>query len=153
MSFSAEVVLEGIAKAGSRGKCTPMGRAAMSLDLQALQRGLAELAGAGGAEAAADALRIVDTYIKVSMSTLLTAHSDFKKATKPSSLCLPGTNTSSHMKSRWTEWMTRSHRYRGAEKASLPAHPRGPGAGLWRCQQGGIAPWLAHMIVNCTLSG
>ena len=43
MSFSAEMVLEGIAKAGSRGKCTPMGRAAMSLDLQALQRGMAEL--------------------------------------------------------------------------------------------------------------
>ena len=71
MSFSAEVVLEGIAKAGSRGKCTPMGRAAMSLDLQALQRGMAELAGPGGAEAAADALRIVDTYIKVTMSTML----------------------------------------------------------------------------------
>ena len=32
---------------------------------QALQRGLAELAGPAGAEAAADALRIVDTYIKV----------------------------------------------------------------------------------------
>ena len=34
MNFTAEVVLEGIAKAGARGKCTPMGRAAMSLDLQ-----------------------------------------------------------------------------------------------------------------------
>ena len=34
MNFTAEVVLEGIAKAGSRGKCTPMGRASMSLDLQ-----------------------------------------------------------------------------------------------------------------------
>jgi len=33
--------------------------------MQALQRGMAELAGPGGAEAAADALRIVDTYIKV----------------------------------------------------------------------------------------
>ena len=76
MSFSAEVVLEGIAKAGSRGKCTPMGRAAMSLDLQALQRGMAELAGPGGAEAAADALRIVDTYIKASLSTLLTTTSN-----------------------------------------------------------------------------
>ena len=32
---------------------------------QALQRGMAELAGPAGAEAAADALRIVDTYIKV----------------------------------------------------------------------------------------
>ena len=38
MNFTAEVVLEGIAKAGSRGKCTPMGRAAMSLDLQVTQR-------------------------------------------------------------------------------------------------------------------
>ena len=37
MNFTAEVVLEGIAKAGSRGKCTPMGRAAMSLDLQVTQ--------------------------------------------------------------------------------------------------------------------
>ena len=37
MNFTAEVVLEGIAKAGSRGKCTPMGRAAMSLDLQVIQ--------------------------------------------------------------------------------------------------------------------
>ena len=36
MNFTAEVVLEGIAKAGSRGKCTPMGRAAMSLDLQVI---------------------------------------------------------------------------------------------------------------------
>ena len=34
MHFTAEVVLEGIAKAGAKGKCTAMGRAAMSLDLQ-----------------------------------------------------------------------------------------------------------------------
>jgi hypothetical protein len=34
MNFTSEMVLEGIAKAGSKGKCTPMGRAAMSLDLQ-----------------------------------------------------------------------------------------------------------------------
>lgn len=34
MHFTAEVVLEGMAKAGAKGKCTPMGRAAMSLDLQ-----------------------------------------------------------------------------------------------------------------------
>lgn len=34
MHFTAEVVLEGIAKAGAKGRCTPMGRAAMSLDLQ-----------------------------------------------------------------------------------------------------------------------
>ncbi|BDA40427.1 Syndetin [Coccomyxa sp. Obi] len=64
MHFTAEVVLEGIAKAGAKGKCTAMGRAAMSLDLQAVQKGLAELAGPGGAEAAADSLRMVDTYIK-----------------------------------------------------------------------------------------
>ena len=35
MNFTSEMVLEGIAKAGSKGKCTAMGRAAMSLDLQA----------------------------------------------------------------------------------------------------------------------
>lgn len=34
MHFTAEVVLNGIAKAGAKGKCTAMGRAAMSLDLQ-----------------------------------------------------------------------------------------------------------------------
>jgi hypothetical protein len=34
MHFTAEMVLEGIAKAGSKGRCTQMGRAAMSLDLQ-----------------------------------------------------------------------------------------------------------------------
>lgn len=39
--------------------------------MQALQRGLAELAGPGGAEAAADALRIVDTYIKVGMPSFI----------------------------------------------------------------------------------
>ena len=83
MSFSAEVVLEGIAKAGSRGKCTPMGRAAMSLDLQALQRGMAEQAGPGGAEAAADALRIVDTYIKVIISTLLITESKPRLSERP----------------------------------------------------------------------
>ena len=30
----AEVILEGIARAGAKGLCTPMGRSAMSLDLQ-----------------------------------------------------------------------------------------------------------------------
>ncbi len=34
--------------------------------MQAVQKGLADLAGPGGAEAAADSLRMVDTYIKVS---------------------------------------------------------------------------------------
>lgn len=33
--------------------------------MQAVQKGLADLAGPGGAEAAADSLRLVDTYIKV----------------------------------------------------------------------------------------
>lgn len=33
--------------------------------MQAVQKGLADLAGPGGAEAAADSLRMVDTYIKV----------------------------------------------------------------------------------------
>lgn len=44
---------------------------ALCFAMQALQRGLAELAGAGGAEAAADALRIVDTYIKVRYAPIL----------------------------------------------------------------------------------
>ncbi len=39
---AAEMVLEGIARAGAAGRCTPMGRSAMSLDLQVLQRGLAQ---------------------------------------------------------------------------------------------------------------
>ncbi len=38
MHFTAEVVLEGIAKAGAKAKCTAMGRAAMSLDLQVTPR-------------------------------------------------------------------------------------------------------------------
>ena len=32
----AEVILEGISRAGVKGVCTPMGRSAMSLDLQVL---------------------------------------------------------------------------------------------------------------------
>ena len=36
---------------------------------QAVQKGLADLAGPGGAEAAADSLRLVDTYIKVRTSS------------------------------------------------------------------------------------
>ncbi len=36
--------------------------------MQAVQKGLADLAGPGGAEAAADCLRLVDTYIKVPIS-------------------------------------------------------------------------------------
>jgi len=34
LQFAAEVVLEGLARAGARGRCTVMGRSAMSLDLQ-----------------------------------------------------------------------------------------------------------------------
>lgn len=37
--------------------------------MQAVQKGLADLAGPGGAEAAADSLRLVDTYIKVRTSS------------------------------------------------------------------------------------
>lgn len=36
LNFTAEVVLDGMAKAGAKGRCTQMGRAAMSLDLQVL---------------------------------------------------------------------------------------------------------------------
>lgn len=35
--------------------------------MQAVQKGLADLAGPGGAEAAADCMRLVDTYIKARM--------------------------------------------------------------------------------------
>jgi hypothetical protein len=35
LAFTAEVLLDGIAKAGAKARCTAMGRAAMSLDLQA----------------------------------------------------------------------------------------------------------------------
>ena len=34
MTYAAEVVLEGLARAGVKGRCTVMGRSAMSLDLQ-----------------------------------------------------------------------------------------------------------------------
>ncbi len=34
LQFAAEMLLEGIAKAGVRSRCTVMGRSAMSLDLQ-----------------------------------------------------------------------------------------------------------------------
>ena len=40
LQFAADVVLEGLAKAGVKGRCTVMGRSAMSLDLQGLQKGL-----------------------------------------------------------------------------------------------------------------
>ena len=36
LAFTAEVLLDGIAKAGAKSRCTAMGRAAMSLDLQVL---------------------------------------------------------------------------------------------------------------------
>eukprot|EP00884_Botryococcus_braunii_P000884 jgi/Botrbrau1/10797/Bobra.0064s0003.1 len=63
--YVAEQVLEGYARAGARKHCTPMGRSAMTLDLQAIQRGLQQLAGqADTAQAVADALRIVDNFVK-----------------------------------------------------------------------------------------
>ena len=34
LQFTAEVMLEGLARAGAKSRCTMMGRAAMSLDLQ-----------------------------------------------------------------------------------------------------------------------
>ena len=72
MAFVAEVVLEGIARAGARGRCTAMGRSAMSLDLQTLQRGLAGLApGPGAPESTADALRLVDSFIKVQSGPIM----------------------------------------------------------------------------------
>lgn len=37
LQFTAELLLEGIARAGAKSRCTMMGRAAMSLDLQASQ--------------------------------------------------------------------------------------------------------------------
>ena len=40
---AAETVLEGIARAGAAARCTTMGRSAMSLDLQVLQRGIAQV--------------------------------------------------------------------------------------------------------------
>ena len=43
---AAEMVLEGIARAGAGTRCTAMGRSAMSLDLQVLQRGIAQVRGA-----------------------------------------------------------------------------------------------------------
>lgn len=63
LTYTAEVVLEGLARAGARGKCTVMGRSAMSLDLQGLQRGLQGIV-AGKQEMAINALRVVDAFIK-----------------------------------------------------------------------------------------
>ncbi|KAK9809306.1 hypothetical protein WJX73_003160 [Symbiochloris irregularis] len=64
-TYVSEMLLDGIARAGVKSKCTTMGRSAMSLDLQAIQRGLQQLEpGDGGSEAVVDALRIVDAYIK-----------------------------------------------------------------------------------------
>ena len=63
LQYTAEVVLEGLARAGARGKCTVMGRSAMSLDLQGLQRGLQGIA-TGKQEMTTNALRVVDAYIK-----------------------------------------------------------------------------------------
>ena len=63
VQYAAEVVLEGLARAGARGRCTPMGRSAMSLDLQGLQRGLQGTAPAKQ-DSVINALRIVDAYIK-----------------------------------------------------------------------------------------
>ena len=40
---AAELVLEGVARAGAGARCTAMGRSAMSLDLQVLQRGIAQV--------------------------------------------------------------------------------------------------------------
>ncbi|KAK9823710.1 hypothetical protein WJX72_004829 [[Myrmecia] bisecta] len=67
LQFVAEQMLEGIAKAGPKGKCTVMGRSAMSLDLQAVSKGLQMLGGpANGSSgpSVADTMRIVDSYIK-----------------------------------------------------------------------------------------
>ena len=36
LQFTAEMMLEGLARAGAKARCTMMGRAAMSLDLQVL---------------------------------------------------------------------------------------------------------------------
>lgn len=55
--------MEGLARAGARGRCTPMGRSAMSLDLQGLQRGLQNLS-ARSSDSVVNAMRIVDAYIK-----------------------------------------------------------------------------------------
>ena len=41
LQFTAELILEGLARAGARARCTMMGRAAMSLDLQVLLQSLA----------------------------------------------------------------------------------------------------------------
>lgn len=38
LQFTAELILEGIARAGAKSRCTMMGRAAMSLDLQVQHR-------------------------------------------------------------------------------------------------------------------
>lgn len=65
VQFAAEVVLEGLARSGGKGRCTVMGRSAMSLDLQGLQQGLQGIVGGSAAvDSLASALRIVDAYIK-----------------------------------------------------------------------------------------
>ena len=63
LQYVAEVVLEGLARAGTKSRCTVMGRSAMSLDLQGLQRGLQGIA-AGKQDFVVSALRLVDAYIK-----------------------------------------------------------------------------------------
>ena len=70
LQFAAEVTLDGLAHAGQKGRCTMMGRAAMSLDLQAVTGGLQSIMGGGTRNPAtaafvADNMRLVDNYIKV----------------------------------------------------------------------------------------
>ena len=70
LQFAAEVTLDGIAHAGQKGRCTMMGRAAMSLDLQAVTGGLQSIMSGGTRNPAtaafvADNMRLVDNYIKV----------------------------------------------------------------------------------------
>lgn len=43
LQFTAEVMLEGLARAGAKSRCTMMGRAAMSLDLQVSQPAVREV--------------------------------------------------------------------------------------------------------------
>ena len=70
LQFAAEVTLDGLAHAGQKGRCTMMGRAAMSLDLQAVTGGLQSIMAGGTRNPAtaafvADNMRLVDNYIKV----------------------------------------------------------------------------------------
>lgn len=69
LQFTAEVMLEGLARAGAKSRCTMMGRAAMSLDLQAVSSGLQNISSKtprdpAAAAMVADAVRIIDNYIK-----------------------------------------------------------------------------------------